>query len=359
MRGLLVLYVVNPNSLPFWTFHLLVSNYAGLTSIKDHRTRSAAWHGIYHPHEPNIARFIKVGVFSYFNIIYALTLSLSFIDGRPKTAAEKRREKRLRDDPLADLLGPLFVGCKRCGTRIKLSPKSCYDPFHWVKHRERCLRRSIEAVKEILRGKEDQARSPSAKLPQPEGDAANIDSQLAAPRRGWSPSPLVSPSLSSPSLQRCNDTDAATPPLTADEDEADKLSHSSRSDQRGPPPGQAEGTSSDSDGSPSPCGAGEATPPLCSLSVFRAPDMLAFEDYLHRSRRLPTRLGFPDLIPSPDQWHDWSWGQLRAPVYVVPNRPEGTEEAASADPRLSHGGVRDGILQPEVYSLTGPLGNSP
>ena len=263
-----------------------------------------------------------------------------------------------------DLLGPLFVGCKRCGTRIKLSPKSSYDPFHWVKHRERCLRRSLEAVKEILREKEkeDQARSLSAKLPQHDGSGpATVHTQPTVPPRAWSPSPLLSPSLS---LQRRSDADAdsATPPLTADEDEADKLSHSfsPRSDQRDPPPAaQGGNVSSESDGPPSPGGAGEATPPLGSLSVFRAPDMLAFEDYLHRSRRLPTRLGFPDLLPSPDKWHDWSWGQLRAPVYVVPKRPEETEAAAGADPPLSHGDVTDGILQPEVYSATGLPGNTP
>jgi len=90
--------------------------------------------------------------------------------------------------------------------------------------------------------------------------------------------------------------------------------------------------------------------------------MLAFEDYLHRSRRLPTRLGFPDLLPAPDKWHDWSWGQLRAPVYAVSKRPEETEAAAGADPPLSSRGdvkVKDGILQPEVIDLTGPLGNTP
>jgi hypothetical protein len=89
--------------------------------------------------------------------------------------------------------------------------------------------------------------------------------------------------------------------------------------------------------------------------------MLAFEDYLHRSRRLPTRLGFPDLLPAPDKWHDWSWGQLRAPVYVVSNRSEEVEAAAGADPPplSSHGDVEDGILQPEVIDLTGPLDNTP
>lgn len=269
-----------------------------------------------------------------------------FIDGRPKTAAEKQREKRLRDDPLADLLGPLFVGCKRCGTRIKLSPKSSYDPFHWVKHRERCLRRSLEAVKEILREREDQVRSFGAESPQQDIGPVIVDPQSALRVLSPSSSSSLSPSL--PSLQRRSDTDSTTPPLTADEDEADKLSHSSHLDQPLPPPAQEEGILSEFDRSP--CKAGEATPPLCSLSVFRVPDMLAFEDYLHRSRRLPTRLGFPDLLPSPDKWHDWSWGRLRAPVYVVPKRPE-TEAAAGAGagpPLPSHEDARDGILQQVV-----------
>ncbi|KAH9967262.1 hypothetical protein BC827DRAFT_579176 [Russula dissimulans] len=292
--------------------------------------------------------------------------SSSFIDGRPKTAAEMQREKRLRDDPLADLLGPLFVGCKRCGTKIKLSPKSSYDPFHWVKHRERCLRRSIEAVQEILRENVDQAtRALSAKSPQQHNinsGAAVIDAttQLAVPPRPRtrarahppSPSPSSSLSLSSPSLQRRRDVDSTTPSLTADEDDVDKLSHhpSSRSDQRGVPDGQEEDLPSESDISPGDV-SGEVTPPLCSLSVFRPPDMLAFENYLHRSRRLPTRLGFPELLPSPDRWHDWSWGQLRAPVYVVSKRPAGTEGTPS------HGDASDGILQSEERSLSDPLGN--
>ncbi len=44
--------------LPFTRF-----NYAGLTSIKKPRTRSAVWNGIYYPHRPNIARPVEVGIF--------------------------------------------------------------------------------------------------------------------------------------------------------------------------------------------------------------------------------------------------------------------------------------------------------
>ena len=85
--------------------------------------------------------------------------------------------------------------------------------------------------------------------------------------------------------------------------------------------------------------------------------MLAFEDYLHRSRRLPTRLGLPELLPSPDRWHDWSWGQLREPVYVVEKRPEEMQVAAGASPPpSSQKGIGDGTLQPDTHGLPNPLG---
>ncbi|KAI0305882.1 hypothetical protein B0F90DRAFT_936285 [Multifurca ochricompacta] len=264
--------------------------------------------------------------------------SSSFIDGRPKTAAEKQREKRLRDDPLADLLSPLFVGCRRCGTRIKLSPKSSYDPFHWIKHRERCLRRSVVTVKETLREKDDQTSSLGVKSTHQGRDVAIVDIKLAAPSRVvW---PLSSPSLPSPSVPRLGDMDSGTPSLTADDDEVDKSSYS---DQRSLPSGEEEGVLCESDTPPR--NASEATPPLCSLSVFRTSDMLAFEDYLHRSRRLPTRLGFPELLPSPEKWHDWSWGQLRAPVYVVAKRPKGIPVTVGVDqPLSSDDDTRNAIL---------------
>jgi len=144
-----------------------------------------------------------------------------------------------------------------------------------------------------------------------------------------------------------------------DEDELDGVSHSSRSDQREPPAGQDGTVTSECGGSP--CdGGGAPPPPLCALSVFRAPEMLAFEDYLHRSRRLPTRLGFPDLLPSPDKWHDWSWGKLRAPVYAVPKRPEETEAVGGpSPPRPSHGDAGDGTVQLEAHNLSNPSSSTP
>ena len=42
---------------------------------------------------------------------------------------------------MAIVVGPLYVDCKRCGSRIKLSSKSPYDTFHWRTHRMRCLKK--------------------------------------------------------------------------------------------------------------------------------------------------------------------------------------------------------------------------
>ncbi|KAF8630164.1 hypothetical protein AX15_003110 [Amanita polypyramis BW_CC] len=59
-----------------------------------------------------------------------------------RSAAERAREKKLRDDPMAIVVSPLYVDCKRCGARIKLSSKSSYDTFHWRTHRTRCLKKT-------------------------------------------------------------------------------------------------------------------------------------------------------------------------------------------------------------------------
>lgn len=76
-------------------------------------------------------------------------------DAPRRTVGEVAREKRLRDDPMAEVLGPLFVTCKRCGNRIKLSPKSLYDPFHWLKHRERCLKKPIGGARAASRSSKE------------------------------------------------------------------------------------------------------------------------------------------------------------------------------------------------------------
>ena len=59
------------------------------------------------------------------------------------TAAEnlKSRERKLREDSMCVVLNPKRVQCNQCNIQICLSKKSDYDPCHWNKHRERCLRR--------------------------------------------------------------------------------------------------------------------------------------------------------------------------------------------------------------------------
>ncbi|PSR72246.1 hypothetical protein PHLCEN_2v11838 [Hermanssonia centrifuga] len=52
---------------------------------------------------------------------------------------------------MAIVHSPHQVQCNRCGGKIKLSAKSAYDPFHWQKHRERCLKRNegfVQALKD-------------------------------------------------------------------------------------------------------------------------------------------------------------------------------------------------------------------
>lgn len=69
--------------------------------------------------------------------------------GGRAAASERARERKLRDDPLVTVQSPQVVVCNRCGATIKLSLKSAFDPFHWQRHRERCLKRPDAAVREL------------------------------------------------------------------------------------------------------------------------------------------------------------------------------------------------------------------
>jgi hypothetical protein len=93
---------------------------------------------------------------------------------------------------------------------------------------------------------------------------------------------------------------SVTPPLyTDDEDERNRVKEES----------------------PSP-GLSDRTAPQRVITVRPPPD-LAFEDYLFRSRRKPTR----DLSPQqPGGWQAWSWSQLKAPVWVVASYSDGADE---------------------------------
>ncbi|KAF4592919.1 hypothetical protein EYR38_008625 [Pleurotus pulmonarius] len=131
--------------------------------------------------------------------------------GSSLTPAERAREKRLRDDPMADVIGPLFVDCRRCGARIKLSPKSVYDPFHWKTHKERCLKKPIGA---LVTKKANSQRTGTPQL---------VNELPSAAHTPVSPKP--------------DTTVSTTPPLTPDKDDGPPAQRDSESnDQYFPPP---------------------------------------------------------------------------------------------------------------------------
>ncbi|KAI0940954.1 hypothetical protein AcV7_003187 [Taiwanofungus camphoratus] len=173
------------------------------------------------------------------------------------TPAERLRERKLRDDPMAIVQNPQMVQCQRCGGKIKLSTKSSYDPFHWQKHRERCLRRSDVLVKE-LKENSDQSSYPT-----------EVKIYTSSKRRM---------------------TDSLTPPLTPDNDD----------DRSSEGPVKEESPSLHLDDSPT-----------GTYVSIRQPDA-AFEEYLVRSRRRSTRELIPQTLES---WQSWTWSQLKAPVY--------------------------------------------
>lgn len=170
-----------------------------------------------------------------------------------RTTAELAREKKLRDDPMAEVHGPLFVTCKRCGSRIKLSPKSSYDPFHWTKHRERCLRKPVGQARR---------RTPKETTP---------------------PAPQKFSSSSSNT-----DGDNVTPPPLTPEDERTNTSDVLK--QKSPSPREAD--------SP-------------THSAVRELDS-ALVEYLDRSQH-PS----PKTFPITERWQSWHWSELRYPKWLT------------------------------------------
>ena len=81
----------------------------------------------------------------------AATSNAAIAAQRSSLSAQRtaQREQKLRSDPLVEVHGPVDVTCRRCGTHIKLSTKSSYDPFHWHRHIERCSKRPTKVVKQI------------------------------------------------------------------------------------------------------------------------------------------------------------------------------------------------------------------
>jgi hypothetical protein len=110
----LILLLATPKKAPTWTAYHFLPGEVSVTSIGSYQ------------------------------LILPLLTSSSL--GALSTAA-KAREKQLRDDPMAIVLSPLYVDCKGCGKRIKLSTKSLYDLSHWRTHRARCLKRQPSLLK--------------------------------------------------------------------------------------------------------------------------------------------------------------------------------------------------------------------
>ncbi|KAF9466124.1 hypothetical protein BDZ94DRAFT_1306504 [Collybia nuda] len=179
-------------------------------------------------------------------------ISLSGPIGVALTAAERAREKKLRDDPMAIVLGPLFVDCKRCGARIKLSSKSQYDTLHWRTHRARCLKR--------------QRRQPK----KPGSGYVSLPS-LSPPRSAKKVSPSLSEVTMTPvSLVRGRSQSISVPAIT-------RPSSSS----------------------------------LPRPSRVRTADTI-FEEYLFRSNRMQAQY----TSQPPTHWKDWSWDQLLLPKFA-------------------------------------------
>lgn len=71
-------------------------------------------------------------------------LDLSRKTPKPKySIAILQRQRDLERDPLASILSPHLVTCKRCGATVKLHSVSPYDTSHWRTHRSRCLKRPL------------------------------------------------------------------------------------------------------------------------------------------------------------------------------------------------------------------------
>jgi len=178
------------------------------------------------------------------------------------TTAEQRREQKLREDPVCEIHSSYLVSCNICGNRIKLSLKSAYDPSHWIKHRERCLRKS--------------------------GGGARVrklrDRRRATVKAG----------------------DSATPPLTTDDDTS-STSVSIKAE------------------SPSPSLSSVVAPshefPPRSITTIRQASNLTFEDYLlesHRDLTAPSGVG-------DRHWQTWSWQCLKPPIFQQPEGCEDEE----------------------------------
>lgn len=112
---------------------------------------------------------------------------------------------------------PQLVQCLRCGAKIKLSLKSFWDPFHWHKHKERCLKKSDSVVQE-MRESSDVSSGLVAII-----DFTNLtDAVIQLPQPPAAPKPVYPTEAKVVSSKRGAPSPSMTPPLIPDEEDEDE-----------------------------------------------------------------------------------------------------------------------------------------
>ncbi|KAL4246347.1 hypothetical protein ABKN59_009096 [Abortiporus biennis] len=135
------------------------------------------------------------------------------------TTGEIARERKLREDPLCIIHNPQLVQCQRCGTKIKLSQKSGFDPEHWQRHRERCLKKPKVVVEEMKEN--NQASTP---ISPKQFKASPKSSPKVSPKRTKRTWPEEVHIRTPPTKRQRRTSVSATPPLTPDGGGDDDLS---------------------------------------------------------------------------------------------------------------------------------------
>ncbi|KAH8091652.1 hypothetical protein BXZ70DRAFT_473868 [Cristinia sonorae] len=114
-----------------------------------------------------------------------------------------------------------LVQCRRCGSKIKLSLKSFWDPFHWIKHKERCLKKPNAVVQE-MRDASDLPQQPESEPDLPQ--LPPTPPQPAAPKPSWPTEVKVYSS----SNKRLAPSPSLTPPLIPDEEDEEEYQSTAR-----------------------------------------------------------------------------------------------------------------------------------
>jgi hypothetical protein len=77
-------------------------------------------------------------------------------------AAADAREAQLAVDPTCEVKSEKYVRFRRCRAPLKLSCRSLFQPFRWLKHKKRCKVRDAAVHEAHRRKAQVSARSPRA-----------------------------------------------------------------------------------------------------------------------------------------------------------------------------------------------------